>query len=483
MNESVVWKMKPAPILVAGDVMVDEYILGDVERISPESPVPVLVARDRLRRLGGAGNVVRNLVSMGGRVALFATVGKDDSGEWFKQHCEAMAVDAFWLKEDVSRPTTIKTRVVARNQQLVRIDEEQVNGIGAAIEKAVIDDAKNVIRQVKAVIISDYGKGFLTPTLLESLLAMAAETGLPVFVDPKGMDYTRYRGASYITPNVREASLASGVEIRDRDSLTRAGKTLLDQAHAEGIIITRGREGITLITRRIDKDFPVKPVEIVDVTGAGDTVVSTLALAVASGLPIEEAIQLANLAASLVVSRFGAASVTLEQMASSLRETHHKEKAVGADDINAVLRNHRIQGHSIVFTNGCFDLFHVGHLKILRQAKALGDVLVVGVNSDASVARIKGSGRPVVKESERVELISALSFVDYVVVFQQDTPLELIQEVRPDILVKGEDWKGKKVVGEDLVRARGGRVAFVDHISGVSTTQIINRIRENSGSV
>ncbi len=482
MNERVVWKMKPAPILVAGDVMVDEYILGEVERISPEAPVPVLVARDRLRRLGGAGNVVRNLVSMGGRVALFATVGKDDSGEWFKQHCEAMAVDAFWLKEDPSRPTTIKTRVVARNQQIVRIDEEHVGEIGPDIEKAVIEDVRNVIPQVKAVIVSDYGKGFLTSTLLKALLSMAGESGLPVFVDPKGMDYTRYRGAAYITPNVREASLASGVEIRDKETLTRAGKTLLDQTGAEGIVITRGREGITLVTRETDKDFPVKPVEIVDVTGAGDTVISALALAVASGLPIEEAIKLANLAASLVVSRFGAASVTLEQMAESLREPLQKSKAVEADEVAAVLRNHRIQGHTIVFTNGCFDLFHVGHLKILRQAKALGDVLVVGVNSDASTARIKGPARPVVKESERVDLISALNFVDYVVVFEEDTPIDVIHKVQPDVLVKGEDWKGKKVVGENLVKARGGRVAFVEHVTGVSTSEIIRRIRENSGS-
>ena len=479
LNESVIWKMKPVPILVAGDVMVDEYILGEVDRISPESPVPVLVARDRLRKLGGAGNVVRNLVSLGGRVALFATVGKDDAGEWFKQHCEAMSVDSFWLKDDPTRPTTIKTRVVARNQQIVRIDEEHVREIDPTIEEAVIEDVKNVIPQVKAVLISDYGKGFLSSTLLEALLSMAKEHGLPVFVDPKGMDYSRYIGTTYITPNVREASQASGVEIRDKASLIRAGETLLDQTQAEGIVITRGREGITLVSRGTSQDFPVKPVEIVDVTGAGDTVVSTLALAVAGNLPIEEAIGLANLAASLVVSRFGAASVTLEQMAESLREAHQGSKLVPRDDIDAVLRNHRIQGHRVVFTNGCFDLFHVGHLEILRRAKSLGDVLVVGINSDSSVTRLKGPGRPIVDQSERVELISALSFVDYVVLFKEDTPIEVIREVRPDILVKGEDWKGKKVVGEDLVTARGGKVAFVKHVAGVSTSEIIRRIKDS----
>jgi D-beta-D-heptose 7-phosphate kinase/D-beta-D-heptose 1-phosphate adenosyltransferase len=480
LNESVIWKMKPAPILVAGDVMVDEYILGEVDRISPESPVPVLVARDRLRKLGGAGNVVRNLVSLGGQVALFATVGKDEAGEWFKQHCEAMTVDSFWLKDDLSRPTTIKTRVVARNQQIVRIDEEHVREIDPTIEQAVIEDVKNVIPQVKAVLISDYGKGFLSSPLLEALLSMAKKHGLPVFVDPKGMDYSRYVGATYITPNVREASQASGVEIRDNASLIKAGETLLGQTEAEGIVITRGREGITLVSRGgKSQDFPVKPVEIVDVTGAGDTVVSTLALAVAGNLPIEEAIELANLAASLVVSRFGAASVTLEQMAESLREAHQGSKVVPRDDIDALLRNHRIQGHRVVFTNGCFDLFHVGHLEILRRAKSLGDVLVVGVNSDSSVTRLKGAGRPIIDQSERVELISALSFVDYVVVFKEDTPIEVIREVRPDILVKGEDWKGKKVVGEDLVTARGGKVAFVKLVAGVSTSEIVRRIKDS----
>ena len=480
MNESVIWKMKPAPILVAGDVMVDEYILGEVERISPESPVPVLVARDRLRRLGGAGNVVRNLVSLGGRVALFATVGRDEAGDWFKQHCEGMAVDAFWLKDDLSRPTTIKTRVVARNQQIVRIDEEHVRDIDPEIENAVMEDVKNVMPQVKAIIISDYGKGFLTSDLLDALLSSARAHGLPVFVDPKGMDYARYRGATYITPNVREASLASGIEIRDRESLTKAGKALLAQAGAEGIVITRGRDGITLVTRDLDEDFPVKPVEIVDVTGAGDTVVSTLALAVASGLSIEDAIGLANLSASLVVSRFGAASVTLDQMVESLRETHQGSKHLSKEDIASTLRNHRIQGHRIVFTNGCFDLFHVGHLEILRKSRSLGDVLVVGVNSDKSVARLKGPGRPILSESERIELISALNFVDYVVQFEEDTPLELIKVVQPDVLVKGEDWKGKEVVGGDLVKARGGKVALVRHISGVSTSDIIRRIKERN---
>ena len=383
MNETLIMKLKPAPILVAGDVMVDEYILGDVERISPESPVPVLVARDRLRRLGGAGNVVQNLVSMGGAVALFAAVGTDSAGKWFKRHCEEMSVESFWIKDDNSRPTTIKTRVVARNQQIVRIDEEHVADISPELERALAENIRSVMPQVKAVVISDYGKGFITNGLLRSLLAEARSNGIPVLVDPKGMDYKRYCSTTYITPNVREASMASGIEIRDEESLARAGKVLVNQTDAQGVIITRGREGISLVTPHKVQHFPVKPVEIVDVTGAGDTVISTLALAVANGLSIENSISLANLAASLVVARFGAASVSLEEMLGALKDEPLNNKLVPIGEIGAVLRSHRIQGHKIVFTNGCFDLFHTGHLELLRKAAALGNVLVLGMNSDA----------------------------------------------------------------------------------------------------
>ncbi|MGB6066047.1 MAG: D-glycero-beta-D-manno-heptose-7-phosphate kinase [Desulfomonilaceae bacterium] len=477
MNENLLRSLKPAPILVAGDVMVDEYVLGEVERISPESPVPVVVAHDRLRRLGGAGNVVKNLVTMGGTVALFATVGKDNPGSWFKKNCEDMAVESFWLKDDPSRPTTIKTRVVARNQQIVRIDEEKIAEIPAEIEKVVLEDIESVMPQVKAAIVSDYGKGFLTPTLLQALLKSARSNRIPTLVDPKGMDFRRYRGATYITPNLREASLASGVEIRNEETLVQAARILLDQTDAEAVIVTRGRDGITLVTRHKAQDFPVKPMEIVDVTGAGDTVISALGLAVANGLSIEEAINLANLAASIVVARFGAASASLEEMINALKQRSSSTKVVALEDVATMLGNHRIQGHKIVFTNGCFDLFHAGHLEILRRASAMGDVMVVGINSDRSVARIKGPGRPIIAQTDRVELVSALSFVDFVVVFEEDTPENLIRELRPDILVKGEDWKGKEVVGEAIVRARGGRVEFVKHIDGISTTQLIQKIR------
>ncbi|MBI5249685.1 MAG: D-glycero-beta-D-manno-heptose 1-phosphate adenylyltransferase [Desulfomonile tiedjei] len=480
MNEILIRKVKPAPVLVAGDVMVDEYVLGDVERISPESPVPVLVARDRLRKLGGAGNVVQNIVTMGGQVALFATVGKDNPGSWFKEYCENIGVESFWIKEDPARPTTIKTRVVARNQQIVRIDQEQVGALPPEIEALIVEEIKSVMPQVKAAVVSDYGKGFLTARVLDTIMSSARAHHIPVVVDPKGLDFRRYRGATYVTPNLKEASMASGVEIHNHESLVKAGRVLLDQTEVESVIVTRGREGSTLVTRNKSQDFPARQVEIVDVTGAGDTVIAALALAVANNLPIESAAELANLAASLVVARFGAASVTLDEMIDSLNEDLRDNKFVSIEDIASVLRNHRIAGHRIVFTNGCFDLFHSGHLDLLRQASAQGEVTVVGVNSDQSVRRLKGAGRPIIPLANRVAVISALSCVDYVVAFTEDTPLNLIKTVSPDVLVKGEDWKDKQVVGADIVKARGGRVEFAKLVPGISTTLLIKKIRDAS---
>jgi D-beta-D-heptose 7-phosphate kinase/D-beta-D-heptose 1-phosphate adenosyltransferase len=259
--------------------------------------------------------------------------------------------------------------------------------------------------------------------------------------------------------------------------LIEAGRTILEQCEAEGIIITRGKDGATLVTAKKAEDFPVKPVEIVDVTGAGDTVISTLALAVANNLSIENAITLANLAASIVVARFGAATATLDEMVLSLKQDSPAGKIIPFEDVATVVHGHRIQGHKICFTNGCFDLFHAGHLEILRQSSLKGDVLIVGVNSDKSIRRIKGPERPIVSQIERAILVAAMSFVDYVVVFDEDTPLNLIQEIKPDVLVKGSDWQGKKVVGENVVKSRGGCVEFVKLLDGISTTALINKIK------
>ncbi|MEW6348341.1 MAG: D-glycero-beta-D-manno-heptose-7-phosphate kinase [Thermodesulfobacteriota bacterium] len=481
MIEQLIEGMKPVPIMVIGDVMADEYVLGDVERISPESPVPVIVARDRFRTLGGAGNVVRNIVSLGGSAALFGVVGKDAAGAWLTRYCEEIGVETFWLRQDEARPTTVKTRVVARNQQIVRIDQEQVGDISTEMAKGVITEIGTVMRQVRAVVVSDYGKGFLTPPLLRAVLDAAQAESVPVLVDPKGMDYARYKGASYLTPNVREASAAAGIEIRDRESLVEAGNRLLEVTAALGIVLTRGREGIALIRpNRPPEDFPVKPVEIIDVTGAGDTVIATLAMTLGNGMPIDHAVRMANFAAGIVVSRFGAAAVTLKEMLAAVKGEWGNHKVVSIDEIAMELRRHRVQGKKIVFTNGCFDLFHAGHLEILRRASEFGDVMVVGVNSDASVKRLKGEGRPIFTEAQRTDLISSLEFVNLVVVFEEDTPLRLIRKVKPDVLVKGEDWRGKEVVGQEVVQARGGRVEFVKHVDGLSTSAVIKKIRGES---
>lgn len=477
LNEKLIGEIKSVPILVAGDVMVDEYVVGDVDRISPESPVPVLVSRDVLRRLGGAGNVVANLVSLGSGVALLAAVGTDDAGKWFKGRCEELGVETFWLKQTESRPTTIKTRVVARNQQIVRIDQESLNQLDPDTGELVVRDADSLLAQVKAVILSDYGKGFLTGEVIAKIINGAKRRNVPVLVDPKGLDFEKYRGCSYLTPNIREASAASGIEIRDETSLAQAGRRIIEKTEAKGVIVTKGRAGSSLITGERVAHFPVEPVEIIDVTGAGDTVIAALGVALGNDLNIDEAISMANLAGSLVVSRFGAAAVTLKEMAECLSERDRNGKIFDLKDIASVLRSDRIQGKKIVFSNGCFDLLHAGHLHTLRQASKLGDTLVVGVNSDISVKSIKGPHRPIIGESQRMELLAALDMVDYVIAFDEDTPLRLIKEVAPDILVKGEDWRGKEVVGAEIVQTKGGRVEFVELKPGCSTSLIIDRIK------
>lgn len=477
LSEKLIGEIRTVPILVAGDVMVDEYVVGDVERISPESPVPVLVSKDIIKRLGGAGNVVANLVSMDCGVALLSAIGKDEAGNWFKARCEKLGVETFWLKQTESRPTTIKTRVVARNQQIVRIDQESLAGLDSKTGELVIQDLQSLVSQVKVVVLSDYGKGFLSDEIIKRVISLARDREVPVLVDPKGLNFEKYLGCSYMTPNVREASAASGMEIKDDQSLERAGMALIEKTDAKGIIVTRGREGSALITKEGLTHFPVKPVEIIDVTGAGDTVIAALGLGLGNGLSIEDSISLANLAGSLVVSRFGAATVTLKEMAERLNQDKKNGKIFGIKDISTVLRTDRIQGKKIVFTNGCFDLFHAGHVHTLRQAASLGDILVVGVNSDESIKRIKGPDRPIIDETNRMEVLAAMEMVDYVAPFDEDTPLRLIREVAPDILVKGEDWRGKEVVGAEIVASKGGKVEFTSLKEGFSTTLLIDRIK------
>ena len=381
MTEDVIRKLKSVPVLVIGDVMVDEYIIGEVNRISPEAPVPVLLVQQRLKRLGGAGNVVRNLVSLRGQVTLAASVGNDPAGTWLRNECERIGVDVTWLYENSERPTTLKTRIVANSQQIVRVDDECVTSGSDHAQEKLIESLVRVMPEAKAVVISDYAKGFLTEPLLKAVCELSQSEGIPIIVDPKGSDYSRYRGATFITPNLREAALASGLEIRDEKTLAEAGRVLLERTAASGIIITRGREGSTLVTRETSQNFPVRSLEIIDVTGAGDTFLAMFSLALANDLPVDRCVDLAGLAASLVVSKFGAAIVTLPEMSDSLGKSVGSSKALEIGNISEVLQEHRLKKKKITLTCGTFDLLHQGYIHLLRNAAEMGDILVVGVLS------------------------------------------------------------------------------------------------------
>ncbi|GHU89453.1 bifunctional protein HldE [Clostridia bacterium] len=447
------WRGKS--ILVVGDFMLDKYVFGKAERISPESPVPVLRALRLENRLGGAGNVVRNLVSLGANVSLAGCWGDDADGLQMLEMFRELGADTSRVRVDANLTTIVKTRLVADNHHLLRVDDDTPLPPYCTPTEGVFD----------AVVLSDYGKGTITGETTRLFTGVA-----PVIVDPKGTDFSKYAGATVCTPNTKELVTAFGRPIVGEEELRIAALSLCENAGIRYMAVTRAEKGISLIGRDGKANYPAVAQEVIDVTGAGDTVVSVFALGLAAGLDMSEICKIANLAASVVVSRFGASVVTFGELSAKLSD----DKTLNTDILDGL----RVSGKKIVFTNGCFDLVHAGHIKAFEQAKAMGDVLVVGLNSDRSVTSLKGPPRPIVSQDNRAKLLRALSCVDYVVVFDEDTPERLIRDIKPDVLVKGADWRGKTVAGQEFVEANGGRVAFIELEQGLSTTNIVAKIRE-----
>ncbi len=466
-------------ILVVGDLILDEYIWGKTSRISPEAPVQVVeVVRDELR-LGGAGNVVNNLLSLGCKVSVASVVGIDDDGQKIIGLLRQQGVSVDGIHQAEGRKTSRKSRVLASQQQMLRIDRETTDEITEMQQGLLFDYVKQNLPNAGVVLISDYLKGVLAPALLQQVIALCRHVGVPVVIDPKGSDYSRYRGATLLTPNRREAEVATGIEISDETSLLIAGAMLLDVQQLEALVLTRSEEGMSLFAAGGSVEhLPTEAREVFDVSGAGDTVVAVIgaALAVNSGLSV--AAKLANLAAGIVVGKLGTSTVTAaEIIADHARRNRQSDgKILPRDELVAVLESLRSTGKKIIFTNGCFDLLHAGHVKYLQQARNLGDLLVLGLNSDDSIRRLKGPKRPLLEEAERAQILAALDCIDYLAVFDEDTPLELLQTIRPQILVKGGDYLPDEVVGKDLVESYGGRVELIHFVDGKSTTNIIDKI-------
>ncbi|MFS2319014.1 D-glycero-beta-D-manno-heptose-7-phosphate kinase [Maricaulis sp. D1M11] len=464
-------------LAVLGDVMLDRYTFGDTTRISPEAPTPVFLTRRVEEMVGGAGNVARNIAALGGEALLIGAIGKDETGRVLQARAgETEGLDARFVRNPNQR-TTVKNRFVAKGQHVLRVDEEDQGEIPAEVVQTAMGALDIALDGTSALVLSDYAKGFLTKDILTTAIAKARARGLPVIIDPKSKDLQRYSGATVLTPNAKEAEDATGIACDTPERAEAAARAILELAQCETVILTRGPQGMTVCTRDGTlRHMPTLAREVFDVSGAGDTVVATLALALASGAPVEAAADLANRAAGIVVGKVGTATVSAAELHIALHGGGPDgRKTVNRDAARAAVRTWQAAGHRVVFTNGCFDLLHPGHVSLLDFAKSQGDRLVVALNSDASVQRLKGPTRPVQTESARSTVMEALRDVDLVVIFDEDTPLETIIALEPDVLVKGADYTVDQVVGAREVMARGGQVALAPLLDGHSTTNSIKR--------
>jgi D-beta-D-heptose 7-phosphate kinase/D-beta-D-heptose 1-phosphate adenosyltransferase len=466
---------KKPNILVIGDLMIDHYLWGSVNRISPEAPVQVVEVEKETTVLGGAGNVVNNLVALGADVMVFSVVGEDKNGDEITQMLENIKV-RHYLIWDENRKTTKKSRIIASHQQVVRYDHESKENISAQSEALLVTGLLNIIEEFDVILVSDYGKGVITDSLMGKINFCASGNDVKVLVDPKGDDYTKYIGSYLLTPNKKEAQLATKIEINDEASLKEALKKLHNTACLQVPMITLSEDGIAILDE--DNNIIKKPTvarEVYDVTGAGDTVLASLGYCLAKGDNIVDAMEFANLAAGVVVGKIGSATATLEEIEeykSSLHKSSIDSHIKTFEEIENTVARLKQQNKKIVFTNGCFDILHKGHVQYLDKAKSFGDVLILGLNSDSSVKALKGENRPINTQDDRAYILAALESVDYVVIFDDDTPLSLIQVVQPDILVKGGDYEGKIVVGSDIA----SEVKLVQFVDGKSTTKTIDTI-------
>lgn len=478
-TEKLLESFENLSILVVGDLMLDEYLWGKSDRISPEAPVPIVNITGEDLRLGGAGNVANNLLSLGCRVRVASVLGEDADGRRLQELLQARRIEVDGLVWASGRTTSRKSRILASNQQMLRIDREVCTPISAADEERLLAKVRQMLPNVQGILLSDYLKGVLTEKVVQEIIALGRAAALPVVIDPKGTDYRKYRGATLLTPNRKETQLASGIPMVDESSLRRAGRQLFDELELDALVVTRSEEGMTLfLPNGQEEHFPTLAREVFDVSGAGDTVLASLGACLAAGVSVNQAARLSNLAAGIVVGKVGTSTVSPEEILEELSHQHKDSdlKIRSAASVKRLLESERQKGRTIVFTNGCFDLLHVGHVKYLQKARRLGDLLVLGLNSDASIRRLKGPKRPLIDQDERAHILAALDCIDYVVIFDEDTPLELIREVRPHILVKGGDYQADQVVGKDVVESYGGRVELITFVDGKSTTNIVEKI-------
>ncbi|WP_437881860.1 bifunctional D-glycero-beta-D-manno-heptose-7-phosphate kinase/D-glycero-beta-D-manno-heptose 1-phosphate adenylyltransferase HldE [Pseudomonas sp. LRF_L74] len=462
-----------APVMVVGDVMLDRYWHGGTSRISPEAPVPVVRVDQIEDRPGGAANVALNIAALGAPALLVGVTGADEAADSLSASLAAVGVKSRFQRI-AGQPTIVKLRVMSRHQQLLRMDFEELFDTDTS---ALAADVEQLLDEVKVLVLSDYGKGALKNH--QALIQLARGKGIPVLADPKGKDFSIYRGASLITPNLNEFETIVGRCVDEAD-LVAKGAQLMRELELGALLVTRGEHGMTLLrAEHPPLHLPARAREVFDVTGAGDTVISTLAASIAAGEDLPQAVALANLAAGIVVGKLGTAAISAPELRRAVQREEGSERGVlSLEQLLVTIEDARAHGEKIVFTNGCFDILHAGHVAYLEQARAQGDRLVLAVNDDASVARLKGPGRPINSVDRRMAVLAGLGAVDWVTSFSEDTPENLLRAVKPDVLVKGGDYGIDQVVGAEIVRAYGGEVRVLGLVENSSTTAIVEKIRQ-----
>ena len=468
---------KTPKILVVGDLMIDHYLWGSSERISPEAPVPVVNVDSESTVLGGAGNVINNLNALGAMVDVISVIGECETSKELKDLLCDIKIETQYLITQKNRVTSKKSRIIAAQQQVVRYDRESTSEINNKSQVAILKVFKKIVNNYDVILLSDYGKGVLTFELTQSLISIANENKKKLLVDPKGLDYSKYKGAYLLTPNKKEASEATNIIIKDNESLAQSIRILKDQIDLTVSLITLSEKGVAIFDNEL-RIHPTVAREVFDVTGAGDTILASLGFALSCNKDIDEAIKFANLASGVVVGKIGSATATLNEIfeyESSLNKSTSDEHIKTWDEISSIISELKNNDKKIVFTNGCFDILHIGHVKYLEKAKNFGDILILGLNSDDSTHRLKGKNRPINTQDDRAYILASLEVIDYVVIFNEDTPLDLIKLIKPDVLVKGGDYEGKEVVGQDIAK----ELKLVQFIDAKSTSKTIKKIRNS----
>ncbi|MFC1508392.1 D-glycero-beta-D-manno-heptose 1-phosphate adenylyltransferase [Candidatus Omnitrophota bacterium] len=463
-----------ASVIVVGDVILDEYIIGDSDRISPEAPEPIITEQERKYVLGGAANVAVNITALGANAHIFGVIGDDTEGDAFRSLLIGAGVDDSGIFTVENRPTTRKTRLIARGNQVLRVDRETTKLIDEKLQAAFLDKILALSEDV--VVVSDYAKGVVTPALIRALIASKKK----VVVDPKSFDFGIYAGAFLITPNLIEISKSAGTRRLPPETIENVCRKLIDKHNIANILVTLGPEGMLLIENEAPAvHIHARAREVYDVTGAGDTVIAAVSASAAAGIPLSDSCFIANIAAGIVVGKHFTAITSPEEIIEYAFGQSATGKIVTNETLGDRIAELKKEGRNIVFTNGCFDLLHMGHITYLNEARELGDILVVGINSDSSVRALKGEQRPIIPEQERSHMLAALECVDYVILFDEDTPLNLIKDIQPDILVKGADYTKEEVVGHEVVESYGGSVVLFPLVENMSTSSLINRIKES----